>query len=47
MWAHSKKKKEKKMSGFRGGPVVKDSPANVGDAGSILGPGRSHVPQSN
>lgn len=45
MWVHSK---EKKMSGFPGGPVVKDySRANAGGAGSILGPGRSHMLQSN
>ena len=28
------------MLGFAGGSVVKDSPANAGDAGSIPGPGR-------
>ena len=28
------------MLGFPGGSVVKDSPANAGDAGSIPGPGR-------
>ena len=27
--------------GFPGGSVVKNSPANVGDAGSLLGLGRS------
>ena len=32
-----------------GGPVDKNPPANAGhgDTGSIPGPGRSHVPQSN
>ena len=44
MWAHSKKKK---MSGFPGGPVIKDSPANAGGVGSILGAGRTHMLQSN
>jgi hypothetical protein len=27
--------------GFRGGPVVKNAPANIGDVGSIPGSGRS------
>ena len=35
------------MSGFPGGPVIKDSPANAGGVGSILGAGRSHMLQSN
>ena len=30
--------------GFPGGPVVKSPPANAGDAGSLPGPGRFHVP---
>ena len=29
---------------FPGGPVVKNPPADAGDTGLILGPGRSHVP---
>ena len=29
-----------------GGPVVKNPPANVGDSGSIPGPGRLHMLQS-
>ena len=33
--------------GFPGGAVVKNPPANAGDTGSIPGPGRSHMPQSN
>ena len=32
---------------FPGGAVVKNPPANAGDMGSIPGPGRSHMPQSN
>ena len=32
---------------FTGGAVVKNPPANAGDTGSIPGPGRSHMPQSN
>ena len=28
---------------FPGGPVVKNSPANSEDTGSIPGPGRSHM----
>ena len=33
--------------GFPGGAVVKNLPANAGDKGSSLGPGRSHMLQSN
>ena len=33
--------------GFPGGTVVKNPPANAGDTGSSLGPGRFHVPWSN
>ena len=29
-----------------GGSVDKNLPANAGDTGSILGPGRPHIPQS-
>ena len=32
---------------FPGGAVVKNPPANAGDAGSSPGPGRFHMPQSN
>ena len=32
---------------FPGDAVVKNPPANAGDTGSIPGPGRSHMPQSN
>ena len=32
---------------FPGGAVVKNPPANAGDMGSIPGPGRSHMLQSN
>ena len=34
-------------SGFPGGTVVKNLPANAGDTGSRPGPGRSHMLQSN
>ena len=34
-------------SGFLIGPVVKNPPANAGDMGSVLGPGRSHMPQGS
>ena len=34
-------------SGFPGGTVVKNPPANAGDTGSSPGPGRSHMLQSN
>ena len=30
---------------FPTGPVVKNPTANAGNTGSILGPGRSHMPQ--
>ena len=39
--------KEITMSGFPGGTVVKNPPANAGDMGSSPGPGRSHMPRSN
>ena len=32
---------------FLGGPVEKNLPANAGDMGLIMGPGRSHRPQGN
>ena len=32
---------------FPGGTVVKNPPANAGDTGSIPGPGRPRMPQSN
>ena len=35
------------VRGFPGGSVVKNPPANAGDAGSILGPGRSFMLRSN
>ena len=35
------------VSGFPGGAVVKNPPANAGDMGSSPGPGRSHIPRSN
>ena len=33
--------------GFPGGAVVKNPPANTGNIGSVPGPGRSHMLQSN
>ena len=38
---------KRKCRDFPGGAVVENPPANAGDTGSILGPGRSHMPQSN
>ena len=32
---------------FPSGSVVKNLPASAGDGGSIPGPGRFHMPQSN
>ena len=34
-------------SGFPGGAVVENLPANAGDTGSNPGLGRSHMPRSN
>ena len=36
-----------KISGFPGGAVVKNPPANAGDTGLSPGLGRSHMPRSN
>ena len=33
--------------GFPSGAVDENPPANAGDMGSIPGPGRSHISQSN
>ena len=38
---------EKGSRGFSGGSLVKNLPANAGDAGSIPGPRRSHMPWSS
>ena len=38
---------QEKELGFPGGSAVKNLPANAGDTGSILGPGRSHMLRSN
>ena len=35
------------MRDFPGGAVVKTLPVNAGDTGSIPGPEKSHMPQSN
>ena len=35
--------KKKTIQGFPGDPVVKNPPCNIGDVGSIPGPGRSHM----
>ena len=35
------------LGDFPGGAMVKNPPANSGDAGSNPGPGRSHVPRNN
>ena len=39
--------KYKALRDFPGGTVGKNPPANAGHTGSIPGPGRSHMPQSN
>ena len=38
---------KKRGEDFPGATVDKNLPANAGDMGSIPGPGRSHMPQSN
>ena len=38
---------KKTHTGFPGGAAVENPPANAQDTGSIPGPGRSHMPQSN
>ena len=38
---------EMKASGFPGGAVVENPPANAGDTGSSPGLGGSHMPRSN
>ena len=43
-----KNKRQKDFNGgFPGGAVVENPPANARDTGSIPGPGRPHMPQSN
>ena len=45
---HTNNKPFKKINwDFLGDPAVKNLPANAGDAGSIPGPGRFHMPQGN
>ena len=48
---HRERQRERERQGQReglpGGPVVKHPPANLGDTGSLPGPGRSHMPKSN
>ena len=41
------KRKEGREGDFPGGAVIKNPPANAGDAGSIPGLGRSHMPWSS
>ena len=38
---------QRDFSGGSGGLVLKNSPANAGDMGSIPGPGRLHMPQGS
>ena len=35
------------VGGFPGGPVLKNSPANVGDTSLLPGPGGSHISQGS
>ena len=45
--AYFLKKFASERTGFLGGSVVKKPHANAGDTGSIPGPGRFHMLQSN
>ena len=47
LWPETASLLFEKMRDFRGGAVVKNPPANVGDTGLSPGPGRSPMPQSN
>ena len=44
-WPHPNQ--ECSITGFLGGAVVENLPANAGDTGSSPGLGRSHMPRSN
>ena len=39
--------KKKKDQGFPGGSMVKTLPVSAEESGSVLGPGKSHMPWSN
>ena len=47
MWTLKIVKKGDERENVPGGPVVKNPPANAGDTGSIPGPGRSLMSQSD
>ena len=44
---HKPQHSRTEFSGFPGGAVVENPPANAGDMGSSPDPGRSHMPRSN
>ena len=44
---HSDQKTRSTLTGFPGGAVVRNLPANAGDTGLCTGPGRSHMPRSD
>ena len=49
-WHRKLKQKQKQNrynQDFPGDTVIKNLPANPGDTGLSLGPGRSHMPRSN
>ena len=46
-WCGRKKRIKNYGTGFPGGAVVENLPANAGDTGSSPGLGRSHMPRSN
>ena len=46
-FTHNPGNQNSELWDFFGGTVVKNSPANAGDTGSIPGLGRSHMLQSN
>ena len=44
---HERNANQNHNEDFPGGTVGKNTPANAGGVGSVSGPGRFHVPQSN
>ena len=47
IWSQVKLDLNNSFSGFPGGAVVENLPANAGDTGSSPGLGRPHMPRSN
>lgn len=47
LWGQHETSTTERGETFSGGPMVKSSPANARDIGSVPAPGRSHRPQGN